>query len=367
MRRTGYLSLGTASQSNHRCPEKKSGTWRGPEGQGYCTQRCGNPFLEAVYETIAQKELIWEGIDCERYNLITQENYEYLRDSYLRYASLLGVEPAHFPGTSAGLGIAHLYHAMKDMIGIKINLNLEQDNGRLYFNLWQTHEWGEKTLYYFPIEFTRRLRPRLRRVVLSFYHELMHSNGIWTIKDSDDLFWAMEMLSDAGCDGKETPSQRRRRLHNVNSYAEGGSIYNRLARVEKISYYKNLSKAIDSYPCADDNERMLIDYLRKGMQFVHAGKSLMDYCYDPFYEEETDFIPMPMEQQIRIVYDSNGMVEGQMVDIFNCHCQETYELIPITTFEVTPDTDRAFILEDDYPERFFRWADTFLTFIDQFL
>ena len=47
-------------------------------------------------------------------------------------------------------------------------LNLEDDNGCLYFNVWNTHTWGEYTLYYFPVKFVEELNPTLRRIVITF-------------------------------------------------------------------------------------------------------------------------------------------------------------------------------------------------------
>ena len=48
---------------------------------------------------------------------------------------------------------------------------------------------------------------------------------------------------------------------------------------------------------------------------------------------------------------------------YNSESQETYDLIPVTTMEISPDTDSLFKMEDDYPERFFRWADKLINHI----
>lgn len=36
---------------------------------------------------------------------------------------------------------------LKDNVGV----NIEQNQQHLYFNLWKYHQWGEYTLYYFPV------------------------------------------------------------------------------------------------------------------------------------------------------------------------------------------------------------------------
>ena len=51
-----------------------------------------------------------------------------------------------------------------------------------------------------------------------------------------------------------------------------------------------------------------------------------------------------------------------LVDYYNNNSQETYDIIPITTCALSPETDRLFIM-DDYPERFFKWADEFINIV----
>ena len=44
----------------------------------------------------------------------------------------------------------------------------------------------------------------------------------------------------------------------------------------------------------------------------------------------------------------------------NACSRETYDITPVTTCDLSPDTEELFRM-DDYPERFFRWADEFIT------
>ena len=134
--------------------------------------------------------------DGDGINVITQENYEFLRDSFFNYALLLKQEAVHTPGKSIGASIANLYDEMDKLVGEGMNVNIEQDNGRLYFNLWKCHKWGELTLYYFPMKFVEALNPTLRRISITFIHNLMRANGISTILDEDDTDYVLMWLKE---------------------------------------------------------------------------------------------------------------------------------------------------------------------------
>ena len=241
-----------------------------------------------------------------------------------------------------------------------VHVNYEERNGRLYFNLWQTHTWGEYTLYYFPVKFVEALNPKLRRIAMSFLHHLMRANGFSTINDEEDTNWVFEMFSqdDDGEDRKE----RAERHRLLQSYKEG-RIYKLLDRVYRKSYYKNLPEAIDKYECRNGLEQELIALMRQGLEFVNPDKSIMSYAYDPWFDEEPEYYPKGLEQQIRVVYDCEDIMTEYLIDFYNSSRQETYDIIPITTFALSPETDKVFSREDNYPERFFRWADKFINFI----
>ena len=96
---------------------------------------------------------------------------------------------------------------------------------------------------------------------------------------------------------------------------------------------------------------------------IIADKAIMYYGYDPFYDEEPDYLPMTLEQQIRVVYDSDDIMTEHLIDFYNSSRQESYDIIPASTFAVSPKTDKVFTLEDTYPERFFKWADDFIHYI----
>lgn len=171
-------------------------------------------------------------------------NYEFLRDSYFRYACLLGKEVVHTPGRTFGEGIAKLHEEMENLVGEELNVNIEEQNGRLLFRLWKTHRWGVLTLYYFPVKFLEALGPELRRISITFIHKLMKANGIQTVLDEDDTDYVLIWLSEEVPD--ETAEERRNHLKLLHSY-ENGRIQALLRRVENRCYYKNFPKALDRY------------------------------------------------------------------------------------------------------------------------
>lgn len=71
----------------------------------------------------------------------------------------------------------------------------------------------------------------------------------------------------------------------------------------------------------------------------------MYYGYDPFYDEEPDYLPMTLEQQIRVVYDSDDIMTEHLIDFYNSSRQESYDIIPASTFAVSPKTDKVLLLK----------------------
>lgn len=248
---------------------------------------------------------------------------------------------------------------MAELVGEEMNVNIEQNSGRLYFNLWKCHKWGELTLYYFPVKFLESINSTLRRISITFLHKLMAANGISTILDEEDTEYIFMWLQEE--DSQEEEEETDKRLELVRSY-EKGKIGRLLKHVEKKSYYKDLPKALEKYTPQNDFERSIVGAMKKGLPFLTPEHGIMQYGYDAFYEEEPEFQPMRLDQQIRVVYDCNDMVTDYLADYYNNNSRETYDIIPITTCALSPETDRLFIM-DDYPERFFKWADEFINIV----
>ena len=360
MQTIGNISVGTARKDDNRI-DQAGGTIRCDKSrESYGAQRCRNSFLKNTILPMAPQVITRKDHRGNKYNLITQENYEYLRDSYFRYAELMNVKAEHTPGRSIGESISNLYHEMDAIKGDGINLNYEEDDGRLYFNLWQAHTWGEYVLYYSPIRFVENLNPKLRRIVITFINNLMRANGFSTINDEDDVDFILEWISEPPEDEESEDRKTRDRL--IRSYKKGGKAYNLLDRVWRKSYYKNLPKAIEEYECKNGFEQGLIELMRNGLEFITPDKPIMHYAYDPFYDDEPDVLPVGLEQQIRVVYDVD-MLTDYLEDHLTQNLYDSYDIFPISTFEVTPQTEKPLSLEDTYPERFFKWADQFIYYI----
>lgn len=347
------------SQTHNRPDSKGSPVRDMQEGKDRCTKRNSRNFLTPELTPICKQELEADDYNGNKINLITQENYEFLRDSFFRYANLMGKEAEHTPGRTPGEGISRLCGDMESLVGNGIGVNVEQDGGKLFFRLWKYHEWGSLTLYYFPVKFLENLGPKLKRISISFMHGLMLANGISTILEDCDMEYARCCLSDGYPD--ESSEEKKERMKLIHSYDEG-RIYAQLCRVESRCYYKNLPKALEMYEPRNGYERSLVSSMLEGLEFLTPEHGIMEYGYDPFYEEEPDYSPMPLSQQIRIVYDNSDMVTDFLVDHYNASRTETYDIIPATTFDLSPDTAELFSM-DDYPERFFKWADNFINLI----
>ncbi len=357
----GRKPAGTAGKAHHRADTAEC-TVRCGQGRTDCGSKRGrNSFLSTALVPVALKSLIvetYDGLLCNVTNVITRENYKFLRDSFFRYATLLRKEAVHTPGSSTGESIARLYDEMNELIGDNLNVNIEQEGGRLFFRLWKSHKWGSYTLYYFPVKFVEPLNPVLRRIAITFINRLMKANGICTIRDDDDTEFMFELLSE---DGGDDPQDLRERMKLLDSY-QNGRINRLLKSVKSKSYYKNLAKALGSYNPQNGFERQLTDVMRRGLPFLSPERGIMQYGYDAFYSENPDFHPMYLQQQIRIVYDIDDVVSDYLVDYYNSYNRETYDIIPVTVRDLSPDTEEPFRM-DDYPERFFRWADEFINII----
>ena len=357
----GRTSVGTAGKARHQ-PDAKECTVRREQGRTDCGSKRGhNSFLSTALTPLAQKSLTvdcYDDCECDKINVITRGNYEFLRDSYFKYALLLQKEAVHTPGKSIGEGIARLYDEMDTLIGDNLYVNIEQEDGRLFFRLWKCHKWGSFTLYYFPVKFLETLNPVLRRIAVTFLHNLMEANGIGIFWENDDTDFMFEMLSE---DDGNDPEDWKDRMKLLASYQDG-KIGRLLRRVAAKSYYKDLPGAIGSYTPQNGFERQLVDAMRSGLPFLTPERGIMGYGYDAYYSENPDFHPMYLQQQIRVVYDINDIVSEYLVDYYNSNSRETYDITPVTTCDLSSDTGELFRM-DDYPERFFKWADKFINII----
>lgn len=82
MQTIGRTSVGTAREDDNRI-DQAGGTIRCDKSrESYGANGCRNSFLKTPILPIAPQTIMRESYCGNSYNLITQENYEYLRDSY---------------------------------------------------------------------------------------------------------------------------------------------------------------------------------------------------------------------------------------------------------------------------------------------
>lgn len=357
------ITVGTARKIAHK-PDREALSLRSePAKKNYSAQRCCNSFLKTTFQSTVPSFIIKDYGDGT-FNIITQENYDFLRDSYFRYAELLNVKADHTPGRTLNDSINQLFYDLETILSDKIGLNIEMYDGRLHFTLWKYHRWGTCELYYFPIKFLTQVNAELRRIAISFLNRFMRANGIGSILDCDEHECIMESIlweHDTNETDKEIIKDRKR----IESY-QTGAINKLLKRVETKSYHDDIHTALHDYKPVSAWESKLIDAMLDGMEFLDPKKPIMDYDYDPYFEEEPDIYPVRLHRQICIVYEDDDIVTRTLIDFINSDYRESYEIIPVTTMKLTPDTKSLFKISDEYPERFFQWSDKFINIIRNF-
>ena len=101
----GRTAGGTACKAHHRTDRTQYPLRYGQERKDYGTGGCRSSFLNATFQPKPLPSLVVEDSDGKRHNLITRENYGFLRDSFFRYAYLMEKEAVHTPGRTFGEGI----------------------------------------------------------------------------------------------------------------------------------------------------------------------------------------------------------------------------------------------------------------------
>lgn len=294
-------------------------------------------------------------------NVATREAFDYLYRSAANYAALLGVDlpfPRKKRSSHPRLDIVRLYGVMEDLLPEHVNLELV--DGRLTFCLYRFHKWPDYELLWLPLEFTERLGPPVRRVVLEFirrfirHHRMDDLKGTYYYDMTEDY---MERCTD---DPDEyTPDDRRRITRLMASY-DDGKIARLLKRMRGRAFCTGLEDGLESCRPQTDGERKLLELVREGMTLMGKGvPCIMDYQYDWIYEKEPDFMPAPLESQILLAYSTNDEIVRDMMSTFSVDMQESYNLTPVSTMLLTPETDRIFSM-DDFPERFAGWFNRFV-------
>ena len=131
---------------------------------------------------------------------------------------------------------------MNALVGDDLNVNIEQEEGRLFFRLWKNHRWGSYTLYYFPVKFLESLNPVLRRIAITFLHKLMRANSIGTFLEDYDTDCMFEMLSE--CDDCDSSREWKRTIEIAGLLSDRQNKAGCSGGWSRKSYYKDLPKPL---------------------------------------------------------------------------------------------------------------------------
>ena len=357
------ITVRTARKADHKSDRETLSLRSKPAKKDYSAQRCCNSFLKTTFKSSVPSFIIK---DCGKstFNIITQENYEFLRDSYFRYAELSDVKAVHTPGRTLNESINDLYRNMQEILPDNTGLNIEMHDGRLHFTLWKSHKWGHYLLYYFPVKFMDRVNKELRHIALSFFNRFMHANGIRPILDFDEHKAIIDGVFPI--DGPDDTDEDNIGNKEYIELYRSGKIDRLFKRIENTSYHKDIYAALKGYHPANEWESLLVDAMCDGIQLLNPDKSIMEYSYVPSREDEPDIYPVSLERQICLVYDNDDIVTETIIDFINSDMQQSYEIVPMATLALTPRTESLFKVTDDYPERFFKWADKFIYIINSY-
>lgn len=153
---------GGTCQKHHLAGRKRRAAECDSQKTYYGAKRCRNAFLRYTFPCI-KSEISMHGVTTtgEEINYITQENYEFLRDSYFRYAALMGEPAPHNPGRSPGEGISNLYYEMVELLDSELGVNFEYSRDKISFTLWKHHRWDTDILCWLPVKFVEALPEEL--------------------------------------------------------------------------------------------------------------------------------------------------------------------------------------------------------------
>lgn len=336
----------------------------GPQKKSTASTGKRHAFLTEKIAPIAPDFKIRNRNDDAWVNLTTPENFDYLYQSALNYAGLMGIK---FPfryrkGGSPRLKITELYNAMDESVPECVNL--EEKDGRLHFCLFRYHDWPEPALFWIPVGFTEQLPVALKRIAKEFIRRFVRHHGVSPITDSYYFDMGMDELKDWGNrDSDASPKEIRENSRLADSYLTGKRA-KALKRICSKTFCYNLEERIRQYRTENKKERELLELIREGMALITPeSPCLISYLYDWAYEESPDINPIGMEQQLMLVYSDCDTLAECMRDYMNSDYRETYALTPVTYRYLTPETNELFRM-DDYPERLSEWLERFTEHIN---
>lgn len=293
-------------------------------------------------------------------NLTSKENFDYLYKSALRYTQLMNVE-LPFRKKKGGcprMNIINLYRMMDNLL--PEHINLETTDGRLHFCLYRFHDWPDMTLFWIPLDFTKKLPRPLKQITLEFIQRFVRHHGLQDITETGYYEMAIDYLEDYDRYNERASSSEVRQNVNLAYSYEKGEIHRMLERMKRKRFCSDLKRAILKCHPLEKNEQALLELIKEGLTLIAPGSPcIMGYCYDWAHEESPNFWPIGLETQVMLGYSENDALCAEMESYFNSDCQESYAITPVTSLYLTPETDKLFSM-DDYPERLGNWLNRFL-------
>lgn len=295
-------------------------------------------------------------------NVTTEKSYDFLYHSALNYARLLGTElPYKIPNKKKKqyrLEIVRLYEALESIVPEQVNF--EVIDSRLSFCLYRFHNWPDDTLFWMPIDFTKRLRCGLRQIALEFIRRFTRHH--WMEKITGLPYY--EMIEDGLFDYESMDKRQKRQLMRLEkSYKKGGRISNALKRMSGRAFCTDWERKLETFMPADASEKELLELIREGKIFIGKDSpSILSYEYDWEREDEPEFFPIELGTLVALAYSIDDPVVKQLESFLNGAGMETYALTPVSTWILTPHTERLFPV-DDFPERFAEWFNRFTYYV----
>lgn len=325
------------------------------------SKRKRNNFLTGRIKPFAPDYLVDSEEDSTRkISVTTKENFNYLYHSALRYAKLMNVELPSLKkeGGNIRMNIINLYKVMDNLL--PEHVNLEAVSGKLHFCLYRFHDWPDYTLFWIPLDFTKKLPRPLKRITLEFIRQFVRYHGLQDITDTGYYDMAIDYLEDYPNYDEEASQQDVRRYARLAKSYQEGVRHRMLERMKGRRFCTDLAGNLQKYRTGDKNEQKLLELIREGMSLITPGSPhLMQYYYDWAYEESPDFLPIGLENQVMLVHSGNDALCKEMESYFNSEQRESYVITPVTCLYLTPETDKLFSM-DDYPERMSAWLNRFL-------
>lgn len=363
--RMPVTGFGTANRPRTRKPDGHQPGGVAQKRKAFAATRRNNGFLTERIHPIALDYYLERSNDTSM-NLTTPESFDYLYQSAVNYARLLDVR-LPFPKKSRSryprLDIVRLFEVMDNLVPESVNLEVVED--KLAFCLYRHHDWPDHTLFWMPLDFARNLSTPTRRLVLEFIRRFMLHHNMQDLKET--YYYEMscdDLESRPSYDEDITPREAQAMKKLVESYKQG-RIDRMLKRMWKRPFCPGFSRQLAEYCPEREVERKLLALVKEGTVFIGKGvPSIMSYQYDWAHEEEPDFRPIPLYEQVMLVYSIRDALTENMMDIISSDQRETYSLSPVTCMRLSPQTDRLFCM-DDFPERFARWFGKFTAYIEQ--